>query len=131
MSEKRIKELGWIASSKKDLLEFPFDVRKEMGHALYIAQQGGKHKDAKPLKGFGGATVLEVVQNDSNGTYRTMYTVQFEEVVYVLHAFQKKSKTGIKTPKQEMDLVEKRLAAAQQMHKEWLARQNKEGNQNG
>lgn len=130
MSEKRIKELGWVASSKKDLMEFPLDIQKEMGHALYIAQQGGKHKSAKPLKGFGGAAVLEVVQSDGNGTYRAMYTVQFDEVIYVLHAFQKKSKTGIKTPKQDMDLVEKRLIAAQQMHKEWLIRQNK-GTKNG
>lgn len=130
MSEKKVKELGWVASSKKDLMGFPFNVRKEMGHALYIAQQGGKHKNAKPLKGFGGATVLEVVQNDGNGTYRTMYTVQFAQVVYVLHVFQKKSKTGIKTSKQDMDLVEKRLTAAQQMHQEWLIRQNK-GNQDG
>ena len=103
-------------------MEFPSDVRKEMGHALYIAQQGDKHRNAKPLKGFCGTTVLEVVQSDGDGTYRAMYTVQFEEVIYVLHAFQKKSKTGIKTPKQDLDLVEKRLAAAQQMHKEWLIR---------
>ena len=131
MDDKKVKELGWISSSKKDLTNFPLDVRKEMGHALYMAQQGGKHKDAKPLKGFGGASVLEVVQNDGDGTYRTMYTVQFEEIVYVLHVFQKKSKAGIKTPKQDIDLVVKRLAAAQQMHKEWLARQQKRGNKNG
>lgn len=129
MSEKIVRELEWIASSKKDLMEFPSDVRKGMGHALYIAQQGGKHKDAKPLAGFGGASVLEVVQSDGNGTFRTMYTVQFEEVVYVLHAFQKKSKAGIKTPKQEMDLVKKRLAAVQQLHKDRLAK--KRGNKNG
>lgn len=131
MDDKKVKELGWVSSSKKDLMDFPLDIRKEMGHALYVAQQGGKYKDAKPLKGFGGASVLEVVQNDGNGTYRTMYTVQFEEVVYVLHAFQKKSKTGIKTTKQDMNLVEKRLAVAQQMHKEWLTRQQKRGNNNG
>jgi phage-related protein len=94
-----------------------------MGHALYIAQEGGKHKDAKPLKGFGGVTVLEIIQNDANGTYRTMYTVQFEEAVYVLHAFQKKSKTGIKTTKQDIDLLEKRLQCAQQKYKEWLLSQ--------
>ena len=107
--DKKVKALGWIGSSKRDLMTFPIDVRKEMGHALYIAQKGGKHKDAKPLKGFGAASVLEVVQGDGVGTYRTMYTVQFDEIVYVLHAFQKKSKTGIKTSKQDMDLVEKRL----------------------
>jgi phage-related protein len=110
------KTLEWIGSSKKDLLTFPKDVRKEMGHALYIAQTGGKDKNAKPLKGFGGAKVLEIVHRDGNGTYRTMYTVQFEEVVYVLHAFQKKSKTGIKTPKQDIDVVEQRLKWAQEKH---------------
>lgn len=130
-NEKKVKALGWIGSSKRDLKEFPSDILKEMGHALYIAQEGGKHKDAKPLKGFGSATVLEIVQNDGNGTYRTMYTVQFEEIVYVLHAFQKKSKTGIKTPKKDMDLVEKRLKGAQQEYKEWLIRQKSRGNKNG
>ena len=120
MVEKKVKLLGWIASSKKDLMEFPAHVRKEMGHALYIAQEGGKHKNAKPLKGFRGATVLEVVEDGANSTYRTMYTVQFEEVVYVLHAFQKKSKAGIKTPKQDIDLVEAGFRMAQQKHREWL-----------
>ncbi len=113
-----MKELDWIGSSKKDLLDFPIDVRKEMGHALYMAQIGGKYKNTKSLKGFGGAKVLEIVLDDRNGTYRTMYTIQFEEVVYVLHAFQKKSKTGIKTPKQEMDLVEQRFKWAQEKYKE-------------
>lgn len=91
-----------------------------MGHALYIAQEGGKHEQAKPLKGFRGASVLEVVSEDGSGTYRTMYTVQFEEIVYVLHAFQKKSKMGIKTPKQEIELVEARLKWAEQKYKAWL-----------
>lgn len=104
------KKLGWIASSKKDLMEFPSDVRKEMGHALYIAQQGGKPKNAKPLNGFGSSNVFEVVQNDGKGTFRTIYTTQFQEIVYVLHAFQKKSKTGIKTPKQDIELVKNRIA---------------------
>lgn len=128
MNEKKVKTLSWIASSKKDLMDFPLDIRKEMGHALYIAQEGGKHKNAKPLKGFKGATVLEVVEDDGNGTYRTMYTVQFDEIVYVLHAFQKKSKTGIKTTKQDIDLLERRLKAAQQKYKEWLTSQNGRGN---
>lgn len=113
-----MKELDWIGSSKKDLLEFPHDVRKEMGHALYVAQKGGKHKNAKPLKGFGSGKVLEVVQDDGSGTYRAMYTVQFDKVVYVLHVFQKKSKVGIKTTKQDMDLVEQRLKYAQGKYKE-------------
>lgn len=127
MAEKTVKALAWIASSKHDLMEFPMSVRKEMGHALFIAQEGGKHKHAKPLKGFSGASVLEVVQNDVDGTYRTMYTVQFEEVVYVLHAFQKKSKSGIKTTKQDVDLLKDRLKWAQQKYKEWLASKNKMG----
>ena len=80
-------------------MDFPSDVRKKMGHALYIAQKGEKHRDAKPLKGGGGGSVLEIIQSDGQGTYRTIYTVQMEEAVFVLHAFQKKSKTGIKTPK--------------------------------
>lgn len=125
MQKKKTKDLGWIASSKKDLMKFPLDVRKEIGHALYIAQQGSKHKDAKPLKGFGGAAVLEIVQNDGNGTYRIMYTIQFDEIVYVLHVFQKKSKTGIKTTKQDMDLVEQRIKVAEQKHMEWLVSQRK------
>ena len=103
------KPVIWVGSSKKDFMEFPKDVRTEMGHALYIAQKGGKHSDTKPLKGFGGASMLEIVLRARNGTYRTVYTVEMKDAVYVLHAFQKKSKEGIKTPKQEIDLVEQRL----------------------
>lgn len=120
MDSGKIKDLEWIGSSKKDLLEFPIDVRKEMGHSLYIAQEGGKYKNAKPLKGFGGAKIFEIVSIDSNGTYRTMYTVQFEQVIYVLHAFQKKSKTGIKTSKQDIELVKQRYKWAQQKYHERL-----------
>lgn len=127
MGGKRVKLLAWIGPSKRDFIKFPKEVRKDMGHALYIAQEGGKHNNAKPLKGFRGASVLEIVEEDGNGTYRIMYTVQFKEVVYVLHAFQKKSKTGIKTPKQDMDLVETRLKWAQQMYKEWLATKGSKG----
>lgn len=115
-----MKTLFWVVSSKGDLEAFPLTVRKEMGHALYVAQCGDKHRSAKPLKGFGGATVLEIVVNDESGTFRTMYTVQFEKAVFVLHAFQKKSKSGIKTPQKEMELVEKRLRIAEQKYKEWL-----------
>lgn len=125
MDAKTDKELAWIASSKKDLMAFPVDVRREMGHSLYIAQKGGRDKDAKPLKGFVGATVLEIVKSDRDGTYRTMYTVQFEEVVYVLHAFQKKSKKGIKTTKQDVEMLKQRLKLAKISHKEWLKSQNK------
>lgn len=111
-----MKELEWIGSSKKDLLEFPSDVRKESGHALYVAQKGGKYQKTKPLKGFGSANVQEVVLNNANGTFRVMYTVQFEEVIYVLHAFQKKSKSGIKTPKSDMKMLEQRLKQAHELY---------------
>jgi phage-related protein len=114
------KPIIWIGSSKKDFMEFPDGVRNEMGHALYIAQKGEKHRDAKPLKGFGGGSVIEIVQSDARGAYRTVYTVQMEKAGIILHAFQKKSKTGIKTPKQEIDLVEQRLKTAHQKYKEWL-----------
>lgn len=111
-----MKDLKWIGSSKKDLMEFPQGIRKEIGHALYVAQEGEKHKNSKPLKGFRSAKILEIVSIDGEGTYRTIYTVQFEEVIYVLHAFQKKSKTGIKTTKQDIELIEQRHKWAQQQH---------------
>ena len=106
------KPIVWIGSSKKDFMEFPNDVRKEIGHALYIAQKGEKHRDAKPLKGFGGSGVLEILQGDGYGTYRVVYTVRIKEAVIVLHAFQKKSTIGIKTSKQDIELIEQRLKQA-------------------
>jgi phage-related protein len=111
-----MKPLEWIASSKKDLKEMPDLVQDNVGFALFQAQLGEKHDDAKPLKGFKGSGVLEVVDNFDGDTYRAVYTVRFEFAVYVLHVFQKKSKSGIATPKQEIELVEKRLQAAQEHH---------------
>jgi len=111
------KELIWVGSSKKDLCEFPDEVKDAMGYALYLAQTGGKHPSAKPLKGFGGAGVLEVVDDHGTDTYRAVYTVRFAGRVYVLHAFQKKSKKGIATPKPDLDLIARRLRAAEQMEK--------------
>ena len=93
------KPLFWIGSTRRDLKEFPDDVQDMMGHALDIAQQGKKHQDAKPLSGFGGTGVLEIVEDSAGDTYRAVYTVRFEGAVYALHAFQKKSKKGIKTPR--------------------------------
>src|SRR5271154_5468121 len=107
-----LKPLRWIASSKDDLSAMPTDVRRHVGYALYAAQQGDKHADAKPLKGFGDAGVLEVVTRHDGDTFRAVYTVRFARVVYVLHAFQKKAKRGIATPKQELDLVRTRLKTA-------------------
>ena len=99
----------WIGSTRRDFRALPQSVKSRMGYALYVAQQGGKHRDAKPLKGFGGAGVVEIVTDFDGDTFRAVYTVRFAEAVYVLHVFQKKSKKGRATPKMEMDLVEKRL----------------------
>jgi len=98
-----------VASAKKDLLEMPDQVVDLVGYALYLAQCGFKHPQAKPLKGFGSAGVLEVVEDDDGNAYRAVYTIRFSNRVYVLHCFQKKSRKGIETPKQDMDLIEARL----------------------
>ena len=88
-----------------------------MGYALYQAQVGRKAPTAKPLRGFGGASVLEIVEDFQANTYRAVYTVKFVERVYVLHVFQKKSKKGIATPKADVDLIKKRLGLAEQDYK--------------
>jgi phage-related protein len=118
-----IKPVAWIGSSKADLSAFPEEVKDSLGFALYVAQQGGKHRDAKPLRGFGGAGILEIVDDFDGDTYRAIYTVRFAGRVYVLHVFQKKSKTGIKTPKAEINLIQSRLKHAEEEHKTWLERQ--------
>lgn len=99
-----LKPIIWIASTKDDLLALPEGVKDEIGHALYQAQKGGKSDKAKPFKGFGSAAVLEIVENNEGGTYRAVYTVKFKEAIAILHVFQKKSKKGIATPKQDIDL---------------------------
>ena len=111
--DQGIKPLEWIASSKKDLMAMPADVQDTFGYALHLAQTGDKHDQTKPLKGFGGAGVLEVVESDAGGTYRAVYTVRFENAVYVLHCFQKKSMRGIATPKPDMDLIRERFKLAE------------------
>jgi phage-related protein len=122
------KPLFWMGSSRRELKDFPVEVRRLMGFALWQAQSKRKHPDAKPLKGFGGAGVLEVVGDNDGSTYRAVYTVKFAGAVYVLHAFQKMSKKGIKTPKQELELVRKRLKMAEEHYAEWRAAQeNEEG----
>lgn len=112
------KPLEWIGSSKKDLMALPVDVRKFFGHALDFAQRCGQHDAAKTLKGFGGAGVLEIVEDDAGGTYRAVYTVKFEEAVFVLHCFQKKSKSGIATPRSAMNIIRVRLRIAEALAKE-------------
>jgi len=113
------KPVFWIGSSRKDLRRFPKLVRQTVGQALFDAQTGGTHPDAKPLKGFQGAGVLEVVESHDGSTYRAVYTIQFAGVVYVLHAFQKKSKRSIQTPREEMDVVKSRLKVAEKHHEGW------------
>ena len=106
------KPLLWVGSAKKDLLAMPGEVQDTFGYALHLAQTGGKHIQAKPLKGFGSAGVLEVVESEAGSTYRAVYTVKIAGAVYVLHCFQKKSTSGAATPKPNMDLVRERLKAA-------------------
>ena len=107
------KPLDWVGSSHKDLKKFPAEVQDEMGYALYVAQIGDKHPKAEPLKGFSG--VMEIRSNYASDTYRAVYTTKIGDKVYVLHAFQKKSKKGIQTPKKEIGLIERRLKQAQEL----------------
>jgi len=115
-----IKPVIWVASSKSDLGSLDEDVRNEIGHALFQAQLGGKSDKAKPFKGFGGAAVLEIVEYGVGGTYRAVYTVKFKEVIAVLHVFHKKSTQGIKTSKQDIELINSRFNLAKRMYEEWL-----------
>ncbi len=112
------KPLEFVGSSKDDLSEFPQEVKRSIGFALRAAQKGGKHPDAKPLKGFGGAGVLEVIADFDGDTFRAVYTVKFKGVVYVLHAFQKKSRKGIETPQAEIEKLKSRLRDAQALYAE-------------
>ena len=118
MSEANPKPVFWVASARSDLRAFPEEVRTDMGFALWVAQRGGRPAQAKPLKGIvSGAGVLELVERHDGDTYRVVYTVRFKDAVYVLHAFQKKSKRGIKTPKHDIEVIRRRLKAAEDHHK--------------
>src|SRR5258708_3450687 len=110
-----LKPVIWVGSSLEDLREFPSPVQDHMGYALYIAQRGGKHQDAKVLRGFGGAGVLEVIKDHRGDTFRAVYTLKYARTVFVLHAFQKKSKSGRETPRRDMDLIQQHLREAQQI----------------
>lgn len=123
MSKQVRKPLKWVGSAKRDLDAMPEDVKDVFGHAIDLAQAGGKHQDAKILTGFGSAGVLEVIEDHMGDTYRAVYTVKFAEWVYVLHCFQKKSRSGIATPKPDMDLINNRLRAAKQDFEKWRAEQ--------
>ena len=121
----KIKNIVWMGSSRRDLKAFPAEVKDVMGYALYQAQVGRKALSAKPLAGFGGARVLEIVEDFDGDTYRAVYTVKFTNAVYVLHAFQKKSKKGIATPKTDVDLIKRRLRLAEEDHKTRSARRGR------
>jgi len=116
---RNLQPILWVASSKRDLLEMPEDVVDDFGFGLYEAQKGKHPKIGKVLQGFGGASVIELVRDHADGTFRCVYTIRFEDVVIVLHAFQKKSKKGIETPKKDTDLIRSRLKLAEVMYKEW------------
>ena len=113
-----LKQVIWVGPSRRDLRSFPKPVQDHIGYALYVAQRGGKHSDAKTLSGFGGAGVVEVVSDYRGDTFRAVYTVRFAGNLFVLHAFQKKSKAGRETPQREMDLIRQRLREAQEIAKE-------------
>ncbi len=111
MTSKKNK-LVWIGSSLRDLKSFPKAVRERFGYALYVAECGDKHKNAKPLKGYQGSGVLELIENYDKGSYRSVYTVKFKKYVYVLHCFEKKAKKGIATPKRDVEMIKARLKMA-------------------
>jgi phage-related protein len=112
-----IKPLKFVAGSKRDLSSFPDDVKQDMGHALFVAQEGGRAASVKTLQGFGGGSVVEIVEDDDGDTFRCVYTTKLNDVVAVLHAFQKKSKRGSETPKHEIERIHARLKLA--IAKKW------------
>lgn len=116
-----------MASSRDDVRSFPEDVQAAIGYALYLAQRGGRPLHSKPLKGFGGASVVEILEDHDGDTYRAVYTVKFAGVVYVLHAFQKKSTKGISTPRHDLDLIRSRLAMAERDYREFVNERGDKG----
>jgi phage-related protein len=116
--EPTFKPVIWVGSSRRDLRKFPEPVQDHFGYALYVAQRGGRHRDAKTLSCFGGAGVVEIIKDHRGDTFRAVYTLQYAGAVYVLHAFQKKSKLGRETPRRDIDLVRQRLREAEQIAKE-------------
>ena len=113
--EPLLKPVTWVGTSLKDLRAFPEAEQDLVGYALYVAQRGGKHQDTKVLTGFGGAGVLEVIRDHRGDTFRAVYSLRYAGTVYVLHAFQKKSKTGRETPRRDIELIKQRLREAEQI----------------
>ena len=120
MDEDPLKPIIWISSSKRDLMKMPEDIVDDFGFGLYQAQLGKYPDIGKALSGFGSANVIELKRDHKGDTYRAVYTVRFSKAIVVLHAFQKKSKSGKKTPKQELELIHSRLKMASELYKEWL-----------
>jgi phage-related protein len=118
------RPLFWVGSSRDDLKRFPADVRDVMGYALHLAQCGERHGGAKALRGFGSAGVVEIVDDYDRATFRTVYTVTFADAVYVLHAFQKKSKRGVATPQRDIELIKARLRRAEEHYERWQRERN-------
>src|SRR5712671_6430939 len=117
IEHSQLRPVIWIGATRRDFRTLPAAVKSHMGYALYVAQQGGKHRDAKPLKGFGGAGVVEIVTDQRGDTFRCVYTVRIAGSIYVLHVFQKKSKTGRETPKADKALIVQRLREAERLAK--------------
>jgi phage-related protein len=123
-----VRGLIWVGSSQKDFSTFPEEVKDGISDALYLAQKGEKAANAKPLKGFLGASVLEVIERDRSGTYRCVYVVKFRAAVYVLHVFQKKSHKGIATPHEHLEMIKRRLKLAGEIDAQLIiAQEEKEG----
>ncbi len=116
--ESTIKPVRWVGSALRDLRGFPAPVRRDVGQALYAAQRGEEYPTVKALQGFGGRSVLEIVAPHAGDTFRAVYTVRFEDAIYVLHAFQKKSKKDVSTPQRDLELIKQRLAAAEKDYRE-------------
>ncbi len=125
IKNKSEKTVVWLGGSKKDLMSLPTEVCRFFGHALSLAQFGERHDAAKPLKGFGSAGVLEIIEDYQKNTYRAVYTIKFKEAVFVLHVFQKKSKQSIATPRPDMQIIRKRIKVAEN-----IAREMRNGNTN-
>jgi len=130
MTVSRPKPVEWIGSSRTDLRAFPREVQRDIGQALFAAQCGEEYPSVKALKGFVGRGVLEIVVSFRSDAFRAVYTVRFADVIYVLHAFQKKSTKGVRTPKREIDLIRRRLAMAERHDEEKRKRHGKEASHN-
>ena len=126
LENEPVKQLAFVGGSRIDYEELPKALHRPLGFKLFQVQLGGRPKSAKPLKGFGGADVLEILEDIDKSTYRVVYTVRFERIVYVPHVFQKKSTKGIATPHYEIDKVKTRLVEAEQLYAQWLEAHNDE-----